>query len=116
MLHLLCHSVSLISPVNDDWLHVLAKIKCKFKFGGILWHLFQIGTLAVPFNVASGTMLNSCPVCWLFGSICIRDHKYCCQVSFSQCWHTVCHIASTHLLYICVCFFCPGGAALELCT
>ena len=67
MLHLLGHSVSLIRPVNGHQLHVLAKIKCKFKFGSILWQYvsnMDIGSLHPLY--ASGTMLNSfLHVCYL---------------------------------------------------
>ena len=41
---------------------------------------------------------------------CIWDHTFCCQITFSECWHTVCQMANTHLLVTCVCIVCPGGA------
>ena len=61
MLHLLGHSVSMISSVNGDQLHVLAKIKCIFEFGRILWQYVSnrdIGSLHLLHAI--GTMLNSC--------------------------------------------------------
>ena len=62
MLHLLGHSVSLIIAVNGDQLHVLAKIKCKFEFGSILGHLFQIGTLAVYIHHSQWFYVKQLPV------------------------------------------------------
>ena len=61
MLHLLGHSVSMITPVNGDQLHALAKIKCKFEFVSILWQYVSNRDIGSLHSVhASGTMLNSC--------------------------------------------------------
>ena len=61
MLHLLGHSVSMISPVNGDQLHILAKIKCKFEFGSILWQYVSNRDIGSLHSLhARGTILISC--------------------------------------------------------
>ena len=60
---------------------------------------------------AIGTMTKQLPVCQLFGSIFVlQTLSIGCHKSFSQCWHTVCQISDTHILCVCVCIVCPGGA------
>ena len=47
-----------------------------------------------------------------FGSIfALQTLSIGCHKSLSQCWHTVSQISDTHLLCVCVCIVCPGGAA-----
>ena len=67
----MCHSVSLIIPVNGDQLHILAKINAKFEFGSTLASCFKWGHWQFPFTVASGTMLNSCLHVGYLGLLCI---------------------------------------------
>ena len=102
---LLCHSVSLISSVDGDQLHLLAKINTKFE----TWLHFLVissnGPLAVLHLLyAFKTMINNCHIVNCLGLFCITDLKYWMSKSFSQCWHTVCQIPDTHLLSLCVCF------------
>ena len=52
--NLLCHSVSLISTVTGDQLHVLAKINAKFEFGSTFvaicfkWEHWQFYIYCMP--------------------------------------------------------------------
>ena len=56
-------------------------------------------------------MMKQLPVCQLFGSIfALQTLSVGCHKSLSQWWHTVCQLSDTHVLCVCVCIVCPGGA------
>ena len=74
MLHLLCHSVNLISPVV---ISCMCWPKFNAKFGSIFGNMFQMGTLSVLHLLyANKTMLNIYQCVIYLGLFCITDPKY----------------------------------------
>ena len=107
MLHLLCHTVSLISPVKADQLYILTKIKGKFEFSCICGICFNCGQWQFTFTVASGTMLSSSLCADYLGLFVFETITTVVQVPFSECWLTVYQISDTQTVCVCVCvYFC----------
>ena len=83
----------------------------QFEFGSILWQFVSnrnIGSLHLLHT--SGTMLNSCLCISYLGLLHLRLVSIVVKITFSECWHTVCQMANTHLLGVCVCIVCLGAA------
>ena len=114
MLHLLGHIVVWSSPVHGNQLPILAKIKCSLNLVAFLWQFVSnrdIGSFIHCMPVVLGQTVACVWVIWV---CCIWDCKYCCQIIFSECWHTVCQMANTHLLDVCICIVCPGGVVFGI--
>ena len=103
--HHWCYPMNLYTDLYTSYGSIRHMTVCKLC---ILWQFVSNRDKGSLHSLhASGTILNSC-LCISYLGLLHLGPDVILSCIISECWHTVCKMANTHLLCVYVCIMCPG--------